>query len=83
MWKSPLIFATGITLTHKSMKCQPINNDGFTIRSKLRRTTIFLISTHLLNIDFTKLEKLKNLPRHFIMKRTESGREAVQAGFLR
>ena len=65
------------------MKCQPINNDRFTIGPKLRRTTIFLISTHLLNIDFTKLEKSKNLPRHFIMKRTESWREAVQAGFLR
>ena len=41
------------------MKCQPINNNGFTIGPKLRRTTIFLISTHLLNIDFTKLEKSK------------------------
>ena len=54
-----MIFATGITLTHKSVKCQPINKNGFTIGPKLRRTTIFLISTHLLNIDFTKLEKSK------------------------
>ena len=54
-----MIFATGITLTHKSVKCQPINKNGFTIGPKLRRTTIFLISTRLLNIDFTKLEKSK------------------------
>lgn len=30
------------------MKCQPYNKNRFTIRTKLRRNAICLISTHLL-----------------------------------